>query len=79
MHDLPTAEEDFDVASAEITIPQNQSEACADLPIRDDEIAMEGDEVFEVVLETPPGVPTSSQDPSTVTILDNDGIMILSH
>ena len=78
MHDLPTDGQDFDVASVEITIPPNQSEACADLPIRDDEIAMEGDEVFEVVLETPPGVPTSSQDPSTVTILDNDGMNIMS-
>ena len=57
-----------------ITIPPNQNEGCAELPIMDDNIALEDDETFEVLLQTPPGVTSSSPSRSTVTILDNDGM-----
>ena len=39
----------------------------------DDEEALEEIEVFEVVLETPPNVPSLSPDPSRVFIVDDDG------
>ena len=65
---------DFESTSAVITIPPDQSEGCAELPITDDNIALEDDETFEVLLQTPPGVTSSSPSRSTVTILDNDGM-----
>ena len=39
----------------------------------DDEIAFEESEIFEVVLETPPNVSSSSPNPSRVFIIDDDG------
>ena len=58
--------------TVQVTIPASESEGCADVPITDDDLALEPDEVFEVVLEdAPPGIPVSP-DPSTVTILDDD-------
>ena len=57
-----------------ITIASDQNEGCAELPITDDNIALENDETFEVLLQTPPGVTLSSPSRSTVTILDNDGM-----
>ena len=64
---------DFTATSAEITILASESSACADLPITDDEVALEGNEVFLVELVTPMGVPSTSPQPSTVTIIDDDG------
>ena len=64
---------DFIVTSASITIAANQTEACADLPVLDDEEAFEEVEIFEVVLETPPNVSSSSPNPSRVFIIDDDG------
>lgn len=46
--------------------------ACVEVPITDDDLALEPDETFEVTLEAPAGIPTPG-DPSTVTIIDNDG------
>ena len=65
---------DFPSSSADITIRPDQSIACAPLPITDEGLAREGDETFEVVLNTPPDVPNSSPGPSTVTIIDDDGM-----
>lgn len=68
---------DFTPSSAEITILASESSACADLPITDDDVALEGDEVFLVELETPMDVPSTSTQPSTVTIIDDDGMYVL--
>ena len=64
--------EDFTAMTVQLTILASESEACADVPITDDELALEGDELFEITLTTPPDIP-SSPDPSTVTIIDDDG------
>ena len=62
--------------TVQVTILASESEACADFPITDDDIALEPDEVFEITLTTPADVP-SSPDPSTVTIIDDDGKKLL--
>jgi len=58
-----------------VTIPAAASQACADIPIIDDDIALEGDETFQVTLVVPPGTPSSHPDTATVTIKDDDGKM----
>jgi hypothetical protein len=70
--------EDFASSSAMLTINSDATQACVNLPIPDDQIGMEGDEVFEVVLETPEGVPSTSPEPSMVIIVDDDGMPYLS-
>ena len=48
--------------------------ACVDVPITDDNIALEGDEEIRVTLDPPtnPDV-TVDSGPSTITIRDDDG------
>lgn len=61
---------DFIVTSAQVTIPSDETEACTDIPIIDDDLALEGDEVFEVDVVPPPFL--IPPPPSNVFILDND-------
>ena len=55
-----------------ITIQSDQSEACINISIIDDHLAMEGDEAFQVTMITPPNVPSSPPDTAMVIIKDND-------
>lgn len=65
--------EDFTgITAVPVTIPASGTMACTDIPIIDDDLALEEDESFGVTLDTPPGIPSSSPDASTVTIIDND-------
>ena len=64
-------------ASTLLTIQPEDTMACADIPIINDDLAMEGDETFEVIITPPPGVPADTT-PSTVIITDNDSKFQLS-
>ena len=63
---------DFTAMMVDITIAAANAMACTDIPIMDDEIALEEDKIFEVTLDAPVDIPAPS-DPSTVTIMDDDG------
>ncbi len=65
---------DFEESTTTVVIPPNQSIACANFVIIDDPVGLEGDEIFEVILTTPGGVPTSNPSTAIVTIRDNDGM-----
>lgn len=67
------------MVTAEVTIPAREDVACADIPITDDELGLEGNEVFEVLLETAPNIPSSSPRTATVVIVDDDGKRYDSH
>ena len=61
-----------------MTIPPEDNMACVDVPITDDDIALEGDEEIRVTLDPPtnPDVMVDT-DPSTITIRDDDGERML--
>ena len=61
-----------------MTIPPEDNMACVDVPIADDDIALEGDEEIRVTLDPPtnPDV-TVDSDPSTITMRDDDGKTML--
>ena len=59
--------------SFQVTIPADNSQGCVEVPVTDDDLAMEGDEVFQVTLGSPPaGVQLESDEPSMITIVDDD-------
>ena len=64
---------DFTPAVVSITIPSSDSMACGNLPITDDDTALEPPETFVVELIPPEGVPTSPPESAVVTIIDDDG------
>lgn len=74
---FPLGGMDFTTTSVSITIPASDTMACGNLPITDDDIALEPPETFDVELITPPGVPTSPPDSVVVTIIDDDGTLLL--
>ena len=51
------------------------TEACVNFTILPDVIALEGEETFAVNLFAPYGTQPGSQSPSTVTIIDDDGML----
>ena len=57
-----------------MTIPPDMSQACADILIIDDELAMEGDEEFQVSVVPPTGIPTPPS--SIIRIIDDDGTYV---
>ena len=65
--------EDFVADSVILTIPPSDSEKCMDILITDDNLAIEGNENFEVALKVPEGVISVSPNISRVTIINNDG------
>lgn len=64
---------DFTPTSVSITIPASETMACANLPITDDDTALEPPETFQVDLIPPEGVPVSPPESVVVTIIDDDG------
>ena len=50
------------------------TEACVNFRVIDDNLALEGDEVFIPVISLPPGIRPGDPFGSSVTIIDNDGI-----
>ena len=50
--------------------------ACADIPIIDD-VIFEGPQAFLVTIDVPEGVRASAENKAKVTILDNDGELVL--
>ena len=66
--------------SFQVTIPADDTQGCVEVPVTDDDLAMEGDEVFQISLledSLPPGVQPESDEPSTITIIDDDGKFIV--
>ena len=60
----------------ELVIHPSDCEKCMEISITDDDLALEGDEMFEVALEAPKGVTSTSPNVSRVTIINDDGILI---
>lgn len=60
----------------DITIPSDETQVCVEIPVLDDDIALEGTEVFQVSLVTPTDVQNASPEPSRVLIIDNDGMLV---
>lgn len=61
--------------------PAGVSQHCTDIPIIDDSIALEGDELFIVKFDAnqlPDGVEPDSRNTSTVQITDDDGKVFLN-
>jgi hypothetical protein len=71
--------EDFTSSSATVVIPPDQTQGCADLPITDDELALEGDEEFMVSATVEGGGLDPPTPPATVTIEDDDGMYVCVH
>ncbi len=74
----PTASTDFVAATVRVTFqPSDDGQrVCATFVILDDNIALEGDEAFNVEFEfvdPNSGAQKGSNDPGMVTIVDNDG------
>ncbi len=63
---------DYTASVIAVTILPIENMSCADIPIIDDNVGMEGDETFEVRISAPPNIPADER-PSIVTIEDNDG------
>lgn len=70
------ADMDYDATTASLTIQPEDREACTNIRIRDDDLAMEGDEIFFVNI-TDSSVPIDPT-PSVITIMDNDGRLELT-
>ena len=62
--------------SQTITFPPSESgqRQCVRFDILDDNIALEGDEQFNVDFTAPPGIPAGMFPDAWVTILDDDGV-----
>ena len=52
--------------------------ACVNFIVRDDNVALEGDETFTATFETPEGFLTTDPSTATVTIIDDDGQLYIS-
>ena len=63
---------DYTSTTRTLTISPADNMACVDIPIIDDNVAMEGTETFNVTITPPPDVPAEDDNPK-VTIIDNDG------
>lgn len=71
--------QDFIGGEYRVQFPDGVSQHCTDIPIVDDSIALEVDELFLVKFDTsqlPDGVEPDLQNTSTVTIIDNDGKLL---
>ena len=73
--DSATSPADFSSVSAELTFDESTSRACADIPIEDDQI-VENPEVFRVVVDGDDPDVVFDPPSSTVTIIDNDNVVI---
>lgn len=73
--DSATSPADYSSVSVELTFDESTSRACADIPIEDDQI-VENPDVFRVVVEGDDPDVVFDPSSSTVTIIDNDMVVI---
>ena len=73
--DSATSPADFSSVSADLTFDESTSRACVDIPIVDDQI-VENPEVFRVVVDGDDPDVVFDPPSSTVTIIDNDNVVI---
>ena len=62
-----------------VTIAAGDTEACTRFVVVDDSLALEGDETFVVDFEVPSGVQSGTPSTTTVTIIDDDRMLIHMH
>ena len=73
--------EDFIGGEFRVSFPATVDEACAHIPVLDDNTTLEGTEIFLVVfdtLELPDGVLIGSINTTTVSIIDDDSELIIA-
>ena len=70
-----TSPVDFSSISADLTFDESTSRACADIPIVDDQI-VEIPEVFRIVIDGDDPDVVFDPPRSTVTVIDNDNVVI---
>lgn len=76
---LSTPTTDYGTPPSSLTLAAEVDPTCFTIPLIDDDIALEGDEVFSVTLSNP--VPSSVSIITfiaNITIVDNDGEVIVS-
>ena len=74
-HDLVDGA-DFIGGEYRVQIPARTREQCTDIPVIDDSLAFEGDEVFVVkfdISQLPDGVEPGPSNTTTVRVIDDDG------
>jgi len=76
---VPIGGTDFIDESRVVTIAAGDTEACTNFVVEDDSLALEGDETFVVDFEVPPGVLPGTPSTTTVTIIDDDRMLIHIH
>ena len=66
--------DDFLVEDLIASFAAGETEACVEFVIRNDILALEGDEIFTVDFSPPEGILPATPTTSTVTVIDDDGI-----
>ena len=76
---VPIGGTDFIDEPRVVTIAAGDTEACTRFVVVNDSLALEGDETFVVDFEVPPGVQSGTPSTTTVTIIDDDRMLIHMH
>lgn len=66
--------DDFIIETLTASFAAGDTEACVHFTVIDDNIALEGDEVFIPSISLPPGMSHGEPSTATVTITDNDSM-----
>ena len=74
---INVADDDFSSASQTFVFRANETRVCRNFSLIDDNIALEGNETFNVVLSSTTSGIIGSQNTGVVTIIDNDGNIYL--
>ena len=75
MFNFHTAPDDFVAGRHNVTFPRGESKVCVNISLNPDDIALEGNEQFNVMITSVgDGAAIGSTSTSSITILDDDGM-----